>query len=186
VELEDELERGGPKMETKLPSRNLYTDEEVAALQSSEAELVAGPLRRRIAELERTLAGAIDREAKLEEKVRGYDLDRHTEWDRADRERQRADGMESVLEAANRDHALNLGRAVERAEQAERQRDNADQQHRQSIAAQDLRLAALTRNIELAQEIIHDSEVQEAMEVVVTRHAATLAKALQDVSNTLA
>jgi chromosome segregation ATPase len=70
---------------TKLPSRNLYTDEEVAALQASEAELVAGPLRARINELERELtrrAGIIKR---LENKVEGYDTDRHTERDRADR-----------------------------------------------------------------------------------------------------
>lgn len=62
---------------------------------------------RRIAELERTLAGAIDREAKLDEelvkaenKIRGYDTDRHTERDRADRERQRASELKDRLSSS--------------------------------------------------------------------------------------
>jgi hypothetical protein len=40
----------------RLPSRNLYTDDEVAAAQASEAELVSAPLRRRVSELENELA----------------------------------------------------------------------------------------------------------------------------------
>lgn len=63
----------------------LYTDGEVANLQASEAELVAGPLRRRIAELERTLAASVKRETDLEVQVQSYDHDRHTERDRADK-----------------------------------------------------------------------------------------------------
>lgn len=79
---------------------HLFTSDDVAHYQSTEAALVADPLRRRIAELERTLAGAIDRESKLEEKVRGYDTDRHTERDRADRERQRASELKDRLSSS--------------------------------------------------------------------------------------
>lgn len=86
--------------EAKLPSRNLYTDDEVATLQASEAELVSGPLRRRIAELERTLAASVKRETDLEHKVQGYDHDRHTERDRADRERQRASELKDRLSSS--------------------------------------------------------------------------------------
>lgn len=82
----------------------------------------------RIAELEHTLAGAINRESRLEEKlnatknrvetvtghrtqaenkvrdleqkVQSYDTDRHTERDRADRERQRASELKDRLSSS--------------------------------------------------------------------------------------
>lgn len=124
--------------ETRLPSRNLYTDDEVAALQASEAELVAGPLRHRIAELERMLAGAIDREAGLEEgwaadhkeivalreKVHAFNLDRKTERDRADRERQRASELKDRLSSSEglvqeeRTRGNNLAERLAKAEKA--------------------------------------------------------------------
>ena len=47
-------------------SDRLYTAAEVGDAQASEAELVAGPLRRRIAELERALAASVNRENRLE------------------------------------------------------------------------------------------------------------------------
>jgi len=124
----------------RLPSRNLYTDDEVAAAQASEAELVAAPLRRevadlrklvkvsqegaslalnqrdelarRVAELERSLGKGHDREAALERKVEEYDRDRKTERDRADRMTALANRLE-----------------IEAAELAA--------EHRQSIAARD-------------------------------------------------
>lgn len=63
---------------TKLPSRNLYTEEEVAELQASEAEnytrAQAALAQRadRIAELERLLSREVDRGIALEKKVRTY------------------------------------------------------------------------------------------------------------------
>lgn len=86
-----------------------YTDEDVARLQASEAELVAAPLRRRIGELEAGLT-EIDKEAdRLRGVVIEYDLDRHTERERADKAQARVRELEQslaardrLLEAANR------------------------------------------------------------------------------------
>jgi chromosome segregation ATPase len=58
-------------------TERLYTDNEVANLQASEAALVSAPLQKRINELE-------DKLVKAEVTIRGYDEDRHTERDRAD------------------------------------------------------------------------------------------------------
>lgn len=102
----------------------LYTDGEVANLQASEAELVAGPLRRRIAELERALAASVKRETDLETQVQGYDRDRHTERDRADRERQRASELKDRLSSSEelvqeeRIRGNNLAERLARAEKA--------------------------------------------------------------------
>jgi chromosome segregation ATPase len=111
--------RATPEEAWSLSDR-LYTAAEVGDAQASEAELVAGPLRRRIAELERTLAREVNRNTDLEAQaedadrrinaltgqVKGYDHDRHTEKERADRERQRADKAEGLvreeLEAATK------------------------------------------------------------------------------------
>jgi chromosome segregation ATPase len=73
VELEDALERG----ERKAPEdQRLYTAAEVGDAQASEAELVATPLRRRIAELERTLAREVNRNTDLEAELDQVKKDR--------------------------------------------------------------------------------------------------------------
>lgn len=103
--------------ETRLPSRNLYTDEEVASLQASEAELVAGPLQARINELE-------DKLVRTENRIRGYDHDRHTERDRADRERQRASELKDRLSSSEelvqeeRTRGNNLAQRLAQAEKS--------------------------------------------------------------------
>jgi DNA repair exonuclease SbcCD ATPase subunit len=179
VELEDELERGGRKLE-RGPG-NLFTSDEVAHYQSTEAALVADPLRRRIAELERVLAREVNRntdlEAQVEEadrritaltgQVKGYDHDRHTEKERADRERRRASelkdrvpSIEEDLEAAERYQA-------ERAEEA-----------RRSVAARDQLLAAATTRVQAAREILGATAVGRARDEIVTSKGAVLADAI--------
>jgi hypothetical protein len=80
----------------------LYTAAEVGDAQASEAELVAAPLRRRIGELEAGLT-EIDKEAdRLRGVVIGYDLDRHTERERADKAQARVRELGQSLAARDR------------------------------------------------------------------------------------
>lgn len=85
----------------------LYTAEKVGDLQASEAELVAAPLRRRIAE--------------LMGQVREYDRDRTTERDRADQNKAWAERAEAEVDR------LKTGRREdhEEIEELRRQRDSA-------------------------------------------------------------
>jgi chromosome segregation ATPase len=81
----------------------LYTDDEVANLQSSEAALVAGPLQVRINDLEDRLVKSRIRVNELERQVKGYDTDRHTERDRADRVTQEHSACAGKLESREKD-----------------------------------------------------------------------------------
>lgn len=132
VELEDALERG----QRKAPEdQRLYTAAEVGDAQASEAELVAGPLRRQVAELEC--------------KVRGYDLDRHTEQRRADENKawaERAEANGSRLSAA--------------LVQAEKDRDSARR-----------RVAELERT--LAKEVNRNTDLETALERYRKAHVCT-------------
>jgi DNA repair exonuclease SbcCD ATPase subunit len=169
VELEDMLERGG-KVDDALstdPAARLYTAEEVGNAQASEAELVAAPLRRRIEELERTLAESrelvdfktrvadqLDEDrAKLHDKVREYDRDRKTERDRADRMTAQANRMET-----------------DRAE--------LEAEHRRSLAARDRLLEKATRRASAARDFLSTNTVAEARENIVTSRGAVLADAI--------
>jgi chromosome segregation ATPase len=102
----DEVRAGRVRVtvDVELSGRR-YTDEDVARLQASEAELVAAPLRRRVEELEAALT-EIDKEAdRLRGVVIEYDLDRHTERERADRaeaELERRTSERDEREAARR------------------------------------------------------------------------------------
>jgi chromosome segregation ATPase len=79
-----------------------------------QAEKDRDSARRRVAELEIELAHSVHREAKLEEKVRGYDTDRHTERDRADQNKAWAERAEA-----------NGARLSANLVQAERERNSA-------------------------------------------------------------
>lgn len=89
------------------PAERLYTSEEVGHYQATEAELVAAPLRREVASLERhrenlvtELDAALIRIGELDHKVRLYDQDRKTERDRADQNRAWAERAELRAEKA--------------------------------------------------------------------------------------
>lgn len=114
--------------------QRLYTAAEVGDAQTSEAELVSAPLRRRVAELEAELdardlvhgglqrkirehlqsIGARDRLLReATEKVRLYDVDRRTEHQRAERNQEWAERAEARLadaEAAIQTLSGQLGR----------------------------------------------------------------------------
>lgn len=85
----------------------LYTDDEAddnraQAAEDWEAKLyadaeVTGPLNKRIEDLEGKLIRERIRNLELERKAQGYDTDRHTEQDRADRERKRASELKDRL-----------------------------------------------------------------------------------------
>lgn len=131
---------------TEFAEAKLYTDGEVANLQASEAELVAGPLRRRIAELERALAKETKRAEEAESKL--------------------MKGHVCTGGCSGNQHVAFVGR--------------------KALTEMENQVAELTRKIGEAQGIIHGSQVQEAMEASVGRMGVAMAKALQDVSNTLA
>ena len=202
--------------EAKLPSRNLYTDEEVAALQASEAELVAGPLRRRIAELERTLAGVIDREAKLDEeltrragivkrlenKVEAYDTDRRTERDRADRITREHQACAGKLDLREKD-ADTFRRQRNELEARVKDLESklmeghvctggcSENSHvafvgRQAMVRMENQVAELTRRIDNARVLLVDSQVKVAQDKAVTKAAVTMAEAIGKVLDTLA
>lgn len=117
-------------------SERLYTAAEVGDAQAGEAELVAKPLQRRIAELEYELnRRTIERDqretarAGLERQVHLYDVDRKTEQRRADKNQVWAESAEKVaaklrteLEISKKNEATALSQvagAVRRAERAE-------------------------------------------------------------------
>jgi chromosome segregation ATPase len=64
---------------------HLFTSDEVADAQASEAQLVSGPLQKRINEMEEKLVKERVRANAIQRQVQGYDEDRHTERERADR-----------------------------------------------------------------------------------------------------
>lgn len=72
------------EVSTGLASR-LYTAAEVGDAQASEAELVATPLRRRIAELERTLAREVNRNTDLEAELDQVKKDRDARLEHLDK-----------------------------------------------------------------------------------------------------
>lgn len=199
---------------TEFAEAKLYTDGEVANLQASEAELVAGPLRRRIAELERALADAISRESGLEEKIRGYDHDRHTERDRADRqtklvqeERTRGNNLAQRLAQAekslaesrdlvtfknrilnDKDDELRVvrGHADRLTREHEARIKARDEETDQRVKARDRLLNDATTKIENARVILLDSQIKVAQDKAVTKAAVTMAEAIGRVLDTLA
>lgn len=178
VELEDMLERGERKASE---DQRLYTAAEVGDAQASEAELVAKPLRRRIGELERVLAQEVNRNTDLEAQVedadrrinaltgqvREYDHDRHTEKQRADRERQRASELKDRLSSAQ-----------EEADAQEYRHDQERKEAARSIAARDHLLSAATTRMNAVREILLARTVAEARDQIVTSKGAVLADAI--------
>lgn len=205
VELEDALERGERKA---AEEQRLYTAAEVGDAQASEAELVATPLRRRIAELERTLAREVNRntdlEAELEKATRGHVCtdgckpNAHVafigrqrlaelETEAAD-ERERADKAEGLVQE-ERTRANNLATRLaqvekdrdlrlEELEAAERYQHERSQDARQSVAARDRLLAAATTRVRAATEILSRPIVVGARNEIVTSKGAILADAI--------
>lgn len=178
----------------KLPSRNLYTDEEVATLQASEAELVAGPLQARINELEDKLVEAVNRNHALQRQVHGYDSDRHTERDRADRITREHGQCAGILELREKD-----------AETFQRQRNELEarvkdlesklmkghvctagctgDQHvafvgRQALSDLENQVAELTRRIDHMTEVLSADDVQQAQRMDCSRIGQVMAKAI--------
>jgi len=135
------------------PGARLYTAEEVAAAQTSEAELVTEPLRTRI--------------NALENRVRNLDHDRHTERDRADKAQARV----AELEAA-------LARSIERENRLESDAAELAAENRQSIAARDRLLASANRRISEARDALTRTPVAEARENIVTTRGVVLAEAI--------
>lgn len=135
------------------PGARFYTSEEVAAAQTSEAELVAEPLRTRI--------------NALENRVRNLDLDRHTERDRADKAQARVAELERQL-----------ARSIQRENNLEADVAEERETNRRSLAARDHLLSAATTQINLAREALTRTPVAEARENVVTTRGAVLAEAI--------
>jgi hypothetical protein len=197
--------RATPEEAWRLSDR-LYTAEEVGDLQASEAELVAAPLRRRIAELEKSLAESrelvefktrvaddIDADrAKLHGQVRewklkaqGWDHDRHTERDRADQNKAWAERAELRLAQDAEAHAKALDEVkrdrdlrLEELEAAERYQCERAEEHRRSIAARDQLLSAATTRVKAAVEILSRPAVVGARNEIVTTKGAILADAI--------
>lgn len=171
---------------------HLFTSDEVAHYQSTEAELVAGPLRRRIAELEEMLVkekvranslarqvqdydtdrgrleGELIRRAsvikKLENRVEAYDTDRDTERDRADRIAREHEACAGKLELREKD-----------ADTFRLQRNELENQ-----------VAALTRQIDNTRVILTDPQIKEIRDRVVSHQAVLLADAIGKALDTLA
>lgn len=186
-----------PEIEEKLAGlgERLYTAAEVGDLQASEAELVAAPLRRRVAELERENADADRRINALTGQVQGYDHDRHTERDRADQNRAWAERAEAngvklsatlVQAEKDRDSArrrvaeleAQLARSVDRENKLEADAAEEKTLHSQSIAARDHLLEAATRRVSAAVEILNRPMVVGARNEIVTSKGAILADAI--------
>lgn len=99
-----------------------------------------------------------------------------------------ASGKEEWLrnEMADQDHltarVIDLKRDLD---QANRQRDQADLQYRQSIETRDNLLKQATTRVNAAQEILSDTEVTRTREQIVTRDGAFLADVIADALSAL-
>jgi chromosome segregation ATPase len=185
VELEDKLHRIGailaegkasgtdeflsvPEIEERLVAgERLYTAAEVGDLQASEAELVAGPLRRQVAE--------------LEAKVRAYDEDRHSERDRADKATEAANQALNERNAARRRVAeleRQLANSVGRENKLEADAAEEKTLHKRSLDARDSLLRAATTKVQAAKEILGATAVGRARDEIVTSKGAVLADAI--------
>lgn len=186
--------------DTSLSSR-LYTAAEVGDAQASEAELVATPLRRRIAELERTLAQEVNRntdlEAELEKATRGHvctdsckpnahvafigrqrlaelETELADETERANKAEERAD-QERRRASELKDRASSVEEELEAAERYQAERA---QEARRSLAARDHLLSAATTRINAVREILLATAVSRARDEIVTSKGAILADAI--------
>lgn len=198
--------------------REMAKDGEVDQLRANEEYHLGqiGKLRGRIAELERTLAGAIDREAKLDEeltrragivkrlenKVEAYDTDRHTERDRADQnkkwaetEAEKAEGLSSrIAELERTVRMVEIDRDQFKAKLMEGHVCTggcSGNQHvafvgRKALIELENQVAALTRRIDNARVLLVDSQVKVAQDKAVTKAAVTMAEAIGKVLDTLA
>ena len=172
AEIHEDPERIRVTVDVELSRR--YTDEDVARLQASEAELVAAPLQTRINALENRITNlsefrraAEERVAELEAELarsreatalalnarNEFDRDRRTERDRADR----------MTATANR---------------LETERAELDETHRQSIAARDRLLEQATRRISAARDMLTADAVAQARGMDCSRLGATMADAI--------
>lgn len=150
-------------------SGRLYTAEEVGDFQASEAELVAGPLRRRVAELEKTLAESrelVDFKTRVADEI---DQDRNTE-------RIRGNNLAQRLAQAE----IQRDRHVATLNEQEARHATASQQYAQSLAARDRLLAAATTRVRAAKEILGTTAVSRARDEIVTSKGAVLADAIRD------
>lgn len=162
----------------------LYTAEEVGDLQASEAELVAAPLRREVAELSRKLDRVyadLDRSMEATEKAK---RDAETFKDQAYRENDKAAELRSHVKTLEKTLAESrelVDFKTRVADEIERDKDKlfaTVRDQRQSLAARDRLLEAATRRIDAAREFLSRSPVAEARENIVTSKGAVLADAI--------
>jgi chromosome segregation ATPase len=146
-------------------SERLYTAAEVGDAQAGEAELVAKPLQRRIAELESELVRrTIERDqreaarATLERQVHLYDVDRKTEQQRADKNQTWAESAEKV--------AAKLRTELEESRALVAQRDKALDQATDDLAA----LVSQRRDRDRLLEISKKNEATALAQVAVAGH----------------
>jgi chromosome segregation ATPase len=164
---------------------DLFTSDEVGNYQASEAELVAAPLRNRIvelermlvrkssgtAELERALAQEVNRNTDLENRIKGYDHDRHIEKKRADEAESRVESLTGQLSVAQE-------KARRRNDQYDRTIKARDEETLGRIEARDNLLNQATTRINAVREILSRPAVVGAREQIVTRDGAILADAI--------
>ena len=117
-------------------AEQLYPAAEVGALQASEAELVAAPLRERVGELEKE-------NQRLARQVWEFDRDRHTEQRRADTAQRRVAELEDAL-----------ARSIGRENKLESDAAEEAELHRQSIAARDSLLQGAAATVRRVQNVV--------------------------------
>lgn len=135
----------------------------IEGLQDRFATLAGGVGRFTVAQLNEATRTAADQATasaraeieELERKVKAYDMDRHAERDRADRNGAHSSKLAEELEALKR-------------------------QSEASIAARDRLLSNATTKISTAQEILRAPKISKTCEEIITAKGATLADAIRD------
>jgi chromosome segregation ATPase len=191
--------KAADQAEAEAVAERLYTDGEVASLQSSEAELVAGPLQARINDLEDQLVKSRVRVNELEgtntRLVRDRDaLRRRIVELEAERERS-ADNHNTLADRVTELEA-DLARVRDDRQMVLTQRDNAltrvgelDREVRmaqQSTGARDRLLETATTKIENARGILTDPEVTRACERIASRGITFLSREISKAIDALA
>jgi hypothetical protein len=169
-------------------SQRLFTSDEVGHYQATEAELVATPLRQRIAELEKTLAESrelVDFKTRVADQM---DRDKDKLWARVREERERSERHHAdAVEAERKVRELERrnSRLVEEANAQEARHDQERKTDAQSIAARDRLLEAASTRVRMAKEILGATPVSRARDEIVTSKGAVLADAISNALDAL-
>lgn len=148
--------------------------EMVSDAQAAEAVSAVGHKAMEDASLREELARRAGIIKRLENKVDGYDTDRHTERDRADRERKRASELKDRLSSSD-ERVRELTDKLTYLEDLGEQLTEAENQ-----------VAALKRRIDNARTLLASGNVAEARLVDSTRHGQVMAMAIAKALDTLA